>query len=43
MDDSTDSIEEVQSHENLSTDFLDQIQRQTLIVVPFQNLEQIYS
>lgn len=41
MNDTTDPVQKVKSHQNLSGDLLDQIQRQSFIVVPFQDLEQV--
>ena len=41
MDDSADSVEEVETHQNLSGDFLHQIKREPLVIVPFENFEQI--
>jgi len=41
--DPADAIEEVESHENLPCDFLDDVQRQSLVVVPLEHFEQVDS
>ena len=41
VNDSANSVEEVQAHQDLPGDFLDQIEWQSFIIVPFENFEQI--
>jgi hypothetical protein len=41
MNNPADAVEEVQAHHNLTSDFLDQIEREPLVLVPLQNFEQI--
>ncbi len=41
VNDSADSVEEVETHQNLSGDFLHQIKREPLVIVPFENFKQI--
>jgi hypothetical protein len=41
VNDSADSVEEVQAHHDLPGDFLDQIEWQSFVIVPFENFEQI--
>lgn len=37
VDDSTDSVEEVKAHEDLSGDFLDIFEGKAFVVVPFED------
>jgi hypothetical protein len=41
VNDSADSVEEIQPHHDLPGDFLDQIEWQSFVIVPFENFEQI--
>ena len=43
VDDSANAVEEVQSHHDLSGDLLDQVQRETLVVIALEHLEQVDS
>jgi hypothetical protein len=43
MDDSANSVQKVKSHENLASNFLHQIQWQSLIIISLQDLKQVYS
>lgn len=43
MNNSTNSIQKVQPHEYLPSNFFHHLQRQSLVIVSFKNLQQIYS
>jgi hypothetical protein len=36
-----DAVEEIQAHHNLTSDFLDQIERESLVLVALQNFEKV--
>jgi hypothetical protein len=41
VNDSANSVEEIQAHHDLPGDFLDQIEWQSFVIVPFENFKQI--
>ena len=43
MDYSTDSVQEVKTHEDLSCDFLDKVKRKSFVVVAFEDFEEVDS
>lgn len=43
MDDPTDAIQEIQTHQDLSSDFFHEIQWESLIIIPLQDFKKVDS
>lgn len=43
MNDSADPVEEIEAHKDLSCDLFNQIERKSLVVIPLEHFEQIYT